>query len=102
MNAIGYIKISPHLKTTADQEIRIREFCMEKGLNLLMVFKDLGTYNDDRERESWVAVEEYVRLNGDVQFLLFVLPVKITKYNKLIDDVQMHFKERYNVLLIAV
>lgn len=102
MNAIGYIRISPYLHTIGDQEISIRNFCVAKGLNLLMMFKDLGVYNEDRERESWLAVEEYVRLNGNVQFLLFVLPAKITKYNKLIDDVQTHFRRHYNVLLIAV
>ncbi|WP_316789508.1 hypothetical protein [Pedobacter frigoris] len=102
MNAIGYIRISPHLQTIGDQEIAIKKFCTEKGLNLLMLFKDSGEYNEDRERESWLAVEEYVQYSGEVNFLLFVLPEKITRYNKLIDDVQDHFRRKYNVLLVAV
>lgn len=103
MNAIGYIRISPHLKSIAEQETAIKSFCQEKGLNLQMLFKDSGNYNEDLMRESWMAVEEYVKYNkGQVNFLLFLLPAKITRYNKMIDDIQEHFKAQYGVFLIAI
>ena len=103
MNAIGYIRDSPYLASVVAQEIAIKEFCEKKGLNLLIVFKDMGTYNEDMERESWRALEEYVKLcTNDIQFLLFVLPAKITRFNKMIDQIQEHFKQHYGVMLLAV
>lgn len=103
MNAIGYIRVSPYLESVVAQEVAIKEFCEKKGLNLLIVFKDTGEYNEDMERESWLALEEYVRYNAsNVHFLLFVLPAKITRFNKMIDHIQDHFKQQYGVMLLAV
>jgi DNA invertase Pin-like site-specific DNA recombinase len=103
MNAIGYIRVSPYLESVIAQETAITNFCEQKGLNLLIVFKDTGEYNEDMERESWLALEEYVRYNrSGVDFLLFLLPAKITRFNKMIDQIQDHFKREYGVMLVAV
>ncbi len=103
MNAIGYIRVSPYLEPVIAQETAIKEFCRQKGLNLLIIFKDTGEYNEDMERESWLALEEYVKYNeSNVDFLLFLLPAKITRFNKMIDQIQDHFKQRYGVMLVAV
>lgn len=103
MNAIGYIRISPHLQPIAVQETAIKDFCKQKGLNLLILFEDTGEYNEDMERDSWIALEEYVKFHtGNVQFLLFALPATITRYNKMIDQIQEHFKSEYGVMLLPV
>lgn len=96
MNAIGYVRSSPYLQNVAAQESAIKQFCSDKGLHLLILFKDTGAYNEDMERESWLAVEEYVKYHPEeVHFLLFTLPEKITRYNKMIDQIQEHFKRAY-------
>lgn len=103
MNAIGYIRVSPYLESVVTQENAIKAFCKQKGLNLLIIFKDTGEYNEDMERESWLALEEYVRYSeNNVDFLLFLLPAKITRFNKMIDQIQDHFKRKYGVMLVAV
>ena len=73
MRAVGYIRVSREDEVVENQEIRIREYCSRKGLELVGFFKDEAVSGavPCLEREGFKAMLKFVEDNG-VRHIVFL------------------------------
>jgi site-specific DNA recombinase len=73
MKAVGYVRISDadqSHNSIEDQHIRITEYCTRNNISLEKIFTERGKSAFTFNRPEWKSLENYLRKNKDVQFLI--------------------------------
>jgi len=71
--AVGYVRVSRGDEVAENQELKIREYCRSRGLDLLGVFRDEAVSGavPCREREGFKAMLKFIEDNG-VEHVVFL------------------------------